>query len=218
MSRTKYVYHFRPDKGPRDINTIAARQLYSARADALNDPFEFAALKALKDYPAKQSEFRNAGVTCFCRSISNPLLWSHYANSHKGFAIGFDSSHTFFGGDKGDGLRFLHHVRYEDIPPSLDHYTIDELAMAAVTTKPTCWSYEQEVRMIKQEGGIAFDIPHDTIKEVLFGAEMKVSRIREIMELLIEKGFNTDFLWMRYLKEGYGVKPESITIASLPLS
>jgi hypothetical protein len=96
MFKTYYVYHYRPDKKPRDVETLTAKQLYSAKIETLNDPFEFAALRALSAHPDKQAEFQNAGVTCFCRSLTNPLLWSHYAAHHLGFAIGYDALHPFF--------------------------------------------------------------------------------------------------------------------------
>jgi hypothetical protein len=158
------VYHYRPDKQPRDLNTLVANQLWSASIDSLNDPFEFAALRAQHAHPDLQSQFKNAGVTCFCRALTNPLLWSHYAAAHVGFAIGYDPAHQFFGGDQGLYGRFLHDVRYEDVPPSLERYSLDELLMAAVLTKATCWSYEQEVRLIKQEGSQPANIQATAIK------------------------------------------------------
>jgi hypothetical protein len=84
-------------------------------------------------------------------------------------------------GNKEIEFRFLHNVRYEDIAPSLDRFALNELPMAAVITKPTCWAYEQEVRMIKRVGDQLFDVPVDTIKEVVFGAEMANDRVYEIL-------------------------------------
>lgn len=205
------VYHFRPDKQPRDLNTLAANQLWSAPVDALNDPFEFAALRELDQHPQKREEFKAAGVTCFSRSLTNPLLWSHYAASHAGFAVGYDAAHAFFGGDKGLTGRLLHDVRYEDIAPTLERFEPNELLMAAVLTKPTCWAYEQEVRLIKQQGNLAADIPSDAIKEVAFGAKMKPDRIEEIMAALSAAGIRAKLARMKYLSEGYGVKPVWIT-------
>lgn len=67
-------------------------------------------------------------------------------------------------------MRFLHDVRYEDVPPSADFLEAHDLVMAAVLTKPTCWAYEQEVRLIKQEGNQLADVPPDAIKELILGA------------------------------------------------
>jgi hypothetical protein len=203
-----YLYHFRPDKKPRDLNTLLANQLWSASIESLNDPAEFIALRAL---PAdKQREFKQVGVTCFCRSLTNPLLWSHYAAAHGGFAIGYDATHPFFGGDQGILKRFALDVRYEDVPPSLERFDAYELPMVAMNTKPTCWAYEQEVRLIKQVGNQAFNVPPDAIKELALGAKMPDDRANEIVAAVKAARINVKVARMRFLDEGYGVKPQWI--------
>jgi hypothetical protein len=201
------VYHYRPDNQPRDLNALLANQVWSASVERLNDPFEFAGLRTLEKHPEKQKEFKLAGVTCFCRSLTNPLLWSHYAASHAGFAVGYDAAHPFFGGDKGLSGRFLHDVRYEDVAPTLERFDLNELVMAAVLTKPTCWAYEQEMRLIQQKGDQLVNIPADAIKEIAFGAKMERRRVDEIVEALRRGGIEVKRARMEYLEEGYGVKP-----------
>jgi Protein of unknown function (DUF2971) len=207
MLRTYRIYHYRPDQQPRDVDTLIAKQLYSAKIATLNDPFEFAALKLLADYPEKQQEFKNVGVTCFCRSISNPLLWSHYAAGHKGFAIGYDAAHPFFGGDKGLYERVLMDIRYEDSLPTLERFSVDELALLAAITKPTCWAYEQELRIINRIGGERFNVPADTIKEIIFGVGMSPSRVNEIVQLIKGAKIDADFAQMELISDGFGVRP-----------
>jgi hypothetical protein len=204
------VYRYRGDKGPHDLQSLVASKMWMARIETLNDPFEFHAVRASGPNSLMQHQFQEAGVACFCRGITNPLLWSHYANSHLGFAIGYDPTHPFFGGDQGLRLRFLHDVRYEDVAPSLDFYAPDELPMAAVLTKPTCWSYEQEVRMITPQGNQLAEVPPDALKEVVFGARMKESRITEIVTAASAARLKIRFARMHFLTEGYGVRPKWI--------
>jgi hypothetical protein len=83
VNRPSYrTYQYRPDKQPRDLETLLASRLWSASIESLNDPFEFQALRGLASQPEMQAEFKRAGVTCFCRALTNPLLWSHYAGAH----------------------------------------------------------------------------------------------------------------------------------------
>lgn len=207
MSRFHRIYHYRPDKQPRDLDALIAGQLYSSTIDRLNDPFEFVALRNLANYPDKMKAYRSTGVTCFCRSITNPLLWSHYAASHNGFAIGLDAAHSYFGGDQGIGKRFLLDVRYEDVPPSVERFGINEIQMAAMLTKPTCWAYEQEVRLIKQQGNELIAIPRDMIKEIVFGAKMTSNRIDEITVAVRTAGIPAEFCRMQFVDGFFGVKP-----------
>lgn len=211
MSFAAYrVYQFKPDNKPRDIDTFLAGKIWSSTIENLNDPFEFAAIKMLADRPEKQAEFRQAGVSCFCRSRTNPLLWSHYASAHKGFAIGYDSTHPFFGGDKGITHRFLLDVRYEDSLPSRDRLREEEFVIAATLTKPTCWAYEQEMRLIKQIGNVALDIPRSAVKEICFGANMPKERVNEIINAIKSTDIDVEFVQMEFIENGFGVKPKWI--------
>ena len=105
-------------------------------------------------------------------------------------------------------MRFLHDVRYEDVPPSADFLEIHDLVMAAVLTKPTCWAYEQELRLIKQEGNQLADIPPEAIKELILGARMLPDRVAEIVAKIRSTGMKVKIAQMQFPKEGYGVMPQ----------
>jgi hypothetical protein len=200
-----HIYQYRRDIQPRDLDTLLASRLWLASIESLNDPFEFHALRG------RATEFKRAGVTCFRRAITNPLLWSHYAAAHTGFAVGYDRARPFFGGDKGIYMRTLHDVRYEDVPPSPDFLESRDLAMAAVLTKPTCWAYEQEVRLINDKADQLADIPSDAIKELILGALMPSKRVAEIIAKVRSSGIiKAKIAQMQLAKEGYGVRPQWI--------
>src|SRR6266481_1005763 len=89
------IYHFRPDKDDRDLETALESSLYFASVDSFNDPFECSASTSAdanhywnNSLDSLRQAVSSSGVCCFCRSFSNPLLWSHYADSHTGFALG----------------------------------------------------------------------------------------------------------------------------------
>src|SRR5437764_682706 len=95
----------------RNVETLLERGLWFSKTASLNDPFEFAALEQVKLLsPEKIVLFENAGVACFCRAITNPLLWSHYAAAHTGFSIAYDELHPFFGRVRGIRSSLLHDV------------------------------------------------------------------------------------------------------------
>ena len=76
------------------------------------------------------------GILCFSKGWSNPVLWSHYADGHRGICLGFDVP--------AEGL--LRPIRYVSertplpMPPTPE--AMDELLF----TKHTDWSYEEEWR------------------------------------------------------------------------
>lgn len=103
------------------------------------------------------AQFRNSGIFCATRSNSNLLMWSHYADEHRGVVFGFhpDAARDSF-------LCLLEPVTYSDVRPSF-YRPFDPLvgdmpaptpeAMRAFTNsltavKSTQWAYEEELRVV----------------------------------------------------------------------
>ena len=78
------------------ISGISLSRLKVARFSEVNDPFELMALNShnreirrlLRRFKVSQNS--KTGLLCFSGNWTNPLLWSHYANKHKGICLGFD--------------------------------------------------------------------------------------------------------------------------------
>ena len=76
--------------------TIALRRMKVSRVADLNDPFELLPIN-LRDkrlrtllHSTREQFHQEYGVLCFSRAWSNPVLWSHYADKHRGICLGFD--------------------------------------------------------------------------------------------------------------------------------
>ena len=116
---------------------------------------------------------QNMGVCSFSAVGDHMLMWSHYAQHHRGFCVEYDSR-------EGTTLRNLaHEVRYQDEAPSLG--AADFAAEKRVEafdnmwlTKATCWSYEQEWRVLMKEGNRSYAVPSDVLS-IIFGARMPQS-------------------------------------------
>jgi hypothetical protein len=96
------------------------------------------------------------GILSLSRCRDNILMWSHYADSHQGFVIGFDSENSFFTPSKGkaiDGLRDVKYSRKRPILPpnglnSLNPDKMREWTEHIFFTKSEDWAYEQEMRIL----------------------------------------------------------------------
>jgi hypothetical protein len=92
----KMFYHFLSSKNA--IHDLERKMIKVSLLDALNDPFELSPwLPKDKKERARFSAVREAiskkdGLLCFSGFWSEPLLWGHYADKHKGIAIGFEIS------------------------------------------------------------------------------------------------------------------------------
>ena len=120
-----------------------------------------------------RSVLQQSGILCLSEDPNSMLMWSHYANHHRGFCIQYDFS-------EGSRLRTLAQpVRYSDSMPSV---SLADLAGANRTealdslwlTKAACWSYEKEWRVIMPNGGSSYQAP-SPLTAVIFGARMAES-------------------------------------------
>ena len=130
------------------MRSIQERKIRIGRIEELNDDFEFIGVAlALK---AERIALRNmrrqlsvkSGVICMSRNWDSPLMWAHYADSHKGMVLGFDVPDQDF-----------YRVEYEKKRPTLTDMGLNTLGDIApekmkrlTRTKADGWSYEQEYR------------------------------------------------------------------------
>ncbi|HEY0261790.1 MAG TPA: DUF2971 domain-containing protein [Chitinophagales bacterium] len=121
------------------------------------------------------------GIVCLCKEKTNFLLWSHYANSHKGFCIGlnkrllFDDTRAAFG-----------HMNYQEELPAIGLF---EDAITTITkligTKSKVWEYENEYRLRKgNHARKIITLRKETIVEVVLGCQMEQNDKRQIIEFV----------------------------------
>lgn len=91
-----YLYKFIDSKW--GLAAIKQRRLKLTRILEANDPFEFLGL-AVRDREGrryinqKRQELHSAlGLLCLSADWRHPLMWTHYAEDHKGLCLGFDVS------------------------------------------------------------------------------------------------------------------------------
>jgi Protein of unknown function (DUF2971) len=126
------------------------RRLFSQKAVSLNDPNE-GVLHIEIENPysewGNQLEQRNRQQThlcCFSSDHKNTLMWSHYADQHKGICIEFNSTEFIY--NSGRILEVEYSDNIKKIPPSdMENYEI------LFSSKSSDWSYEKEWRYISKD-------------------------------------------------------------------
>src|SRR4051794_14072701 len=167
------VYYLVADRWALD--DLQKQRIKISRFDDVNDPYELYGLR-LKNFPDLEQIFRDVyhektGLLCFSKDFSSPVMWSHYADKHKGVCFGFDM--------RGDVP--LREVEYVSAPEAIE---IPEEAMndflehsgrsptermvewalllpdRMFTRKHDGWRYEREVRILvrttDEENGMYF--------------------------------------------------------------
>jgi len=115
-------------------------------------------------------EFLNSrGVACFTEVNENILMWSHYADSYRGFCLGFRTDL--------DPFRKIQKVSYSDDMPEMD------VALSMMKndfsqmldlflTKSKHWAYEREWRCMHERAGTEFCYVPEALEGVYFGPEI----------------------------------------------
>ncbi|MDQ6786886.1 MAG: DUF2971 domain-containing protein [Acidobacteriota bacterium] len=142
-------------------------------------------------------------VLSLTKTPDNPLMWSHYADSHKGVVIGFDYDNYFFHQTEHPQITCSYDVNYSDVRPEFFDFvnfwnmnvSVDDYRNMLLT-KSIEWKYEEEVRMFahptaatnKKQGKDGFDIylfdfPKECLKKIIFGSLMSASEKTKIAEI-----------------------------------
>lgn len=158
----------------------------------------------------------NTLIYCFTINNNSLLMWSHYADSHKGVCIEFEVELT---------EKDLIGVKYSDKKANFDIYTVASLILAhefikkpistrdqefnkiimkPFYTKSKEWSYEQEIRYIFSEKSPErvfvekgnYYVKSPKIKSITFGCrvDMNDPSYKKIIEVCGKKGILTRYL------------------------
>jgi hypothetical protein len=168
-SATMRAYHL--TSATYALSNLRHRRLKIATFNDLNDPFELWAVaqpdqtlrRALRGF--KKEIAQQYGVLCFSKTWKNPVLWSHYADRHRGIALGFDIN-----------KHIIKDVKYKSTRPRFTK--VNEATLHTLLyTKYKDWKYEQEWRIITHleehdaKGRYFGDFNNDLVlREVITGA------------------------------------------------
>jgi hypothetical protein len=170
-------------------NRVEARQImeWQARLRAL-DP------RVLMEHVQSQHNKRmetECFIFCLCAKHDDPILWAHYADSHKGLCLGFDShAHPFLG---ACGINYSAEYPTNSFPRIVGEE--DELFLKSALSKSIEWKYEDEYRLcsVRMDENPTWHLDLSwpanqtavvdprTIKRVYIGARMPEPRRQELL-------------------------------------
>lgn len=130
-------------------------------------------------------------IGCLANSYTNRLMWSHYADSHRGICIEYDFSAI-------DGEEAVFPIEYRSQLPQFPYDTIfeyndknEEFARMAIIdcllTKDRCWEYEGEWRIL-HDAKIGHMCNMPPISCICLGAKMEDGLKRTVIQLAKDKG------------------------------
>ena len=135
-----------------------------------------------------KSTINNRGITCFSESDTILLMWSHYADSHKGVCLTFDVEKD------RDFFSIPYKVNYPIDYPKIDPFSNNDgkEVQLVLATKSKEWAYEKEVRIVKEKDYCpkfrgAVEFKPETLTEIKFGYKASLEQIRTVRNLVDKK-------------------------------
>ncbi|HBM16794.1 MAG TPA: hypothetical protein DD381_10690 [Lentisphaeria bacterium] len=157
---------------------VKQQLIYSFNSQGeLNDKAENNILKIYDEVYQKRD---NTGVLSLSSKNSEMLMWSHYADSHKGLCLEIEVE---------ENSNTISRVKYsEDIPKHTLHDIFikrDTNIFDLLITKHIDWDYENEYRIILDRGNLLHNLP-GKITSVIFGLKTPNNEIEEIKKIASE--------------------------------
>lgn len=161
---TEILYKYRTTENFKNfVDIILNNRLYAAKYDTLNDPMEGHYLyqdgvldKSILELIYSQKQ--QYKLCALSKSSDNFLLWSHYANGHRGVAFGVridESKYT---------VKEIEYLANLTLIDNFDAMTTKNI----LSKKLDFWSYEEEVRVFTDSGNY-IDI---VVEELIIGKQM----------------------------------------------
>lgn len=208
------------------LSSLVDSTLYFAAPPALNDPHDCkiniaaAITRAIPKSSGKrqallreilklglisliQENIPNLGVCCFSSKLDNSLMWSHYADSHKGVCLYYEIPTNFLAKNQILGVS---PVTYRNNP--LTHWLVNELdedtdageacmeiTKRVLTMKSKAWSYEREGRLLRHSSG-PVEVPREFLRQVCFGLNTPDADKRLIIRIVSNCYENVQFVKM----------------------
>ena len=178
----KYKY---PKKSERELKKICKEKLLD---DIYGNKFINKLRKLLRE--GAEKEF---GIVSLTSKKDDLLMWSHYADDHKGFCIGYDVKKLIDSIDYNEKIIgpnptacIQEKINYSKVIPEFSLFDRDyEKVVNLLTTKSIDWKYEDEYRILKINScNKTIKLDDETIKEIILGCKMNNSVKQEIREIV----------------------------------
>ena len=210
IKKDMFVYKYRSDYS-RDIDLLSKYKIYASSKLQLNDPFEgIIKPKILDDYEVIKhlispleyekklrlvkkliEDIKFIGIYSLSEKWNDELLWSHYADSHKGFCIEFNINEIIQNKVKRIIFPEIIKIRYRKEPPTyslsfMENMTYKKLLKILIGTKSKSWKHEDEIRILFNELGFQ-EINSQSIKSIIFGVNASEKNIQSTIEKMGDK-------------------------------
>lgn len=161
-------------------------------------------IKSIRE--ARKNQFSKVGVTCFSKNNSNLLMWSHYADSHRGICLEFDTNLEPF----SKSFEVIYDSNIPVIESDLlfeEEHTFESFKKL-LSFKSKDWEHEEELRLLHQEKNKKYLYPRYALKAIYFGLKTNQTDLEIVCSLVRTHNPTIKFFKMKRLERKFGLEPE----------
>ncbi|MCZ8198688.1 MAG: DUF2971 domain-containing protein [Flavobacterium sp.] len=134
---------------------------------------------------------KSVGIGCFSENWNSILMWSHYADNHKGYCVGFDEKRLRYSQFFGKVKRVEYSIDYPELNPLNKRKNSYELKYFY---KSLDWEYEEEIRVMNiyntEKPNRIIELENKHIKEVILGLKTSENDKKEIISIAKDKNID----------------------------
>lgn len=190
-----------PTGSPHDIDRFALENMMPTMAAMKKHRLSSITQLASVDSPEAKlalqhlggQAFRRAQFICSLAAVdSHDLMWTFYADQHRGICLEFDGQHPCFSAAR--------EVKYGAIPPpESDGFD------ARLFHKSSAWAFQQEWRMLSSER--KFPFPPDALKRVVLGYRFPEAQFESLTTAFVRGGYRVVIAQMNRQPDCYALIP-----------
>lgn len=137
---------------------------------------------------------KNINIASFSKRNDSSLMWSYYADSHKGISIGYlIEGYLQFGNISATFLAVNYMKEIEMIYYKPNNY---KSLLTWASTKSYDWNHEEEVRLLyiseEEEFKTRLNYPTKILKKITFGLNTSEEDINHILKIIDSEYSNND--------------------------
>jgi len=149
------------------------------------------------------------GVFCLTEVSDDILMWSHYADQHRGICLEF----TLSSQEHIDFFAQASEIKYQDSFPEVNPFTRSppgkKLTLMALR-KSTRWKYEKEWRILKVDGPGKETLPPRLITSVILGARISPDNRQLVLQWVAAHPTPIRVRQAELKKSEYGVETKDV--------
>lgn len=154
----------------------------------------------------RKEKFTKIGVSCFSKNNTNLLMWSHYADSHQGICLEFDSKYEPF--SRAFNVEYKSEIPDINIDLLFEKEENSEFIEKLLSFKSLDWKHEKEIRVFHQESNKSYFYPTRSLKAIYFGLKANPSDIEMICSIIKSKNQDAKFFQMKKIDKEFGIEAQ----------